>query len=98
LPGQRERDVAGQVRPDLKLSWLRADQTGATAAQSANDASLWGAGYKQASGMTSEHRMARARLWSRATHDPALPGSAHGKHPIADFFNRWLMELGLTTL
>jgi predicted porin len=29
----------------IKLSWMRADQTGATTAQSANDASLLGAGY-----------------------------------------------------
>ena len=30
---------------NIKLTWLRADQTGATAAQSANDSTLWGAGY-----------------------------------------------------
>jgi predicted porin len=30
---------------DLKLTYVRGDQTGATAAQSANDASLFGAGY-----------------------------------------------------
>jgi predicted porin len=29
----------------IKLTWLRGDQTGATAAQSANDANLVGAGY-----------------------------------------------------
>lgn len=29
----------------VKLTWLRADQSGATAAQNANDASLFGAGY-----------------------------------------------------
>ncbi len=30
---------------DIKLTYVRADQTGATAAQSANDANLIGAGY-----------------------------------------------------
>lgn len=58
----------------VKLSWLQADQKGATAEQSARDATLFGAGYVYAFSKRSAVYAHAARLGNRGTAAFAIPG------------------------
>lgn len=73
---------------NVKLTWLRADQTGATAAQSANDASLWGAGYVYLLSKRTAVYAHAARIDNNGAAAFAIPGgpAVSGTSTAANFF------------
>jgi len=75
-------------RGSIKLTWLRADQTGATAAQSANDATLWGAGYVYLLSKRTAVYAHAARIDNQGAAAFAVPGgpAVSGTATAANFF------------
>lgn len=73
---------------ELKVTWVAANQTGATAAQSANDARLLGAGYVHALSKRTALYTHAARISNRAAAAFAIPGgpSVSGNPAAANFF------------
>lgn len=72
----------------IKLSALRADQQGATAAQSANDATLFGAGYVHSLSKRSALYVHAARLSNKGAAAFAIPGgpATSGSATAANYF------------
>jgi predicted porin len=73
---------------NIKLTWLRADQRGATAAQSANDASLWGTGYVYPLSRRTAVYAHAARIDNKGAAAFAIPGgpAVSGTSTAANFF------------
>jgi predicted porin len=74
---------------NIKLTWLRADQrSAATAAQSANDASLWGTGYVYPLSKRTAVYAHAARIDNKGAAAFAIPGgpAVSGTSTAANFF------------
>ena len=73
---------------EVKLTYVRADQTGATAAPSANDASLLGAGYVYSLSNRTALYVHAARVTNKGTAAFAVPGgpAVSGNPAAANFF------------
>jgi predicted porin len=73
---------------NIKLTWLRADQTGATATQSANDATLWGAGYVYVLSKRTAVYGHAARIDNKGAAAFAIPGgpAVSGTSTAVNFF------------
>jgi len=73
---------------NIKLTWLRADQRGATAAQSANDASLWGTGYVYPLSKRTAVYAHATRIDNKGAAAFAIPGgpAVSGTPTAANFF------------
>jgi predicted porin len=73
---------------NVKLTWVRADQTGASEAQSANDASLWGAGYVYPLSKRTAVYAHAARIDNKGATAFAIPGgpAVSGTSTAANFF------------
>jgi len=90
-PDRTVNTQAGAVIPAgnglIKLTWLRANQTGATAAQSANDATLWGAGYVYLLSKRTAVYAHAARVSNDGTATFVIPGGpAVSANPAASTF------------